>query len=110
MNRTPNNDFSGSVTDFHERVLPEGGALAGYAALIDRYGLAVPDPRTLSAIGQRHRITEKGGWRMFTPRHAPRADLQGHLTFALKYEGLDLAVLNRLFQVVGADAVAALMR
>ena len=110
MNRTPKNDFSGSVTDFHERVLPEGGALAGYAALIDRYGLAVPDPRTLSAIGQRHRITEKGGWRMFTPRHAPRADLQGHLTFALKYEGLDLAVLNRLFQVVGADAVAALMR
>ena len=69
----------------------------GYAALIDVYNLTVPFPRTLSAIGQRHRILEMGGWRVLTPRHAPSADLRGHLTFALKYEGVDLAVLKRLF-------------
>lgn len=104
------NEFSGPVTVYHDRPLPERGTPAGYAALIDRYALAVPYPRTLSAIGEHHRVGEQAGWRMFTPRHAPSADLEGHLTFALKYEGLDLAVLNRLFREVGAGAIAALVR
>ncbi len=110
MESRERNGFSGPVTVFHERPLPEIGTPAGYAALIDRYALAVPLPRTLSAIGRHHRVTEREGWRLLTPRHAPVADLEGHLTFALKYEGLDLAVLNRLFRAVGADAVAELVR
>lgn len=104
------NGFSGPVTVFHERPLPERGTPAGYATLIDRYGLAVPFPRTLSAIGQHHRVVERDGWRMLTPRHAPAADLEGQLTFALKYEGLDLAALNRLFRAVGAAAIEELAR
>ena len=104
------NGFSGPLAVFHERPLPERGTPAGYAALIDRYGLAAPLPHTLSAIGQHHRIIEREGWRMLTPRHAPDADLEGHLTFALKYEGLDLAVLNRLFRSVGAAAIEELVR
>ena len=66
-------------------------------------------PRTLSAIGERHRIVEQGGWRILTPRHAPVASLEGHLTFALKYEGLDLAVLKRLFLAVGPADVEAVV-
>lgn len=97
--------FSGPVTVFQERRLPETATPAGYAALIDAYGLAVPLPRTLSAIGERHRITEKEGWRILTPRHAPNPTLEGHLTFALKYEGLDLAVLKRLFLEIGPAAI-----
>ena len=104
------NGFSGPVTVFHERPLPERGTPAGYATLIDRYGLAVPLPRILSAIGEHHRIVEREGWRMLTPRHAPAADLEGHLTFALKYEGLDLAILNGLFRAAGAGAVEELVR
>jgi hypothetical protein len=104
------NGFSGPVTVFHERPLPEHGTPAGYAALIDCNGLAVPLPRTLSAIGRHHHVVEREGWRMLTPRHAPDADLEGHLTFALKYEGLDLAVLNRLFRAVGAAAIENLVR
>ena len=46
--------FSGPVTAFQERRLPETATPAGYAALIDAYDLAVPLPRTLSAIGERH--------------------------------------------------------
>lgn len=61
----------------------------------------MPSPRALSAIGERHRIIEKGGWRLYTPRHAPEATLENHLIFALKNEGLDLAVLNRLFLETG---------
>jgi Fic family protein len=110
MEKLPQNRFSGPVTVFHEKPLPERGTPAGYAALIDAYGLAVPLPRTLSAIGQHHRVKKQEGWRILTPRHAPPADLEGHLTFALKYEGLDLAVLNRLFSAVGAREIEALVR
>jgi Fic family protein len=110
MAEAAQNGFSGPVTVFHERPLPERATPAGYAALIDRYALAVPLPRLLSATGQHHRTVERDGWRITTPWHAPSPDLEGHLTFALKYEGLDLAVLNRLFHAVGADAIADLVR
>lgn len=102
--------FSGPVTVFQERRLPETATPAGYAALIDAYGLAVPLPRTLSAIGERHRIIEQEGWRILTPRHAPPPTLEGHLTFALKYEGIDLAVLKRLFLATGSADIEALVR
>jgi len=102
--------FSGPVTVFQERRLPERATPAGYSALIGAFDLQVPLPRTLSAIGERHRITEEGGWRIMTPRHAPHATLEGHLTFALKYEGLDLAVLKRLFLAAGASAIETLVR
>ncbi|MCH7794308.1 MAG: Fic family protein [Proteobacteria bacterium] len=101
--------FSGPVTVFQERRLPEKATPAGYSALIDAYDLSVPLPRTLSAIGERHRVVEEGGWRILTPRHAPHPTLEGHLTFALKYEGLDLAVLKRLFLTTGPAVIQALV-
>jgi len=102
--------FSGPVNVFQERRLPETATPAGYTALIGAYALAVPLPRTLTAIGGRHRIYEAGGWRIMTPRHAPHPTLEGHLTFALGYEGLDLAVLKRLFMTAGPDSVEAIVR
>ena len=110
MKLSHNHRFSGPVTVFQERTLPEKATLAGYAALIDAYALPVPLPRTLSAIGEHHRVKEEVGWRILTPRHAPSSNLEGHLTFALKYEGLDLAVLNRLFNAVDASTIEALVR
>ena len=110
MKHPKKNEFSGPITVFHERSIPERATPAGYAALIDRYSLAVPLPRILSATGEHHRTIERDDWRILTPRHAPPSDLQGHLTFALKYEGLDLAVLNRLFRATGATPIAALVR
>lgn len=101
--------FSGPVTVFHDRWLPERATPAGYAALIDAYELAVPLPRMLSATGERHRVIADAEWRILTPRHAPSPNLEGHLTFALKYEGLDLAVLKRLFSIIGPDEVEALV-
>lgn len=102
--------FSGAVSIFHDRRLPETAVPAGYAALVDAYKLPVPVPRTLSAIGTKHRILEQDGWRIYTPRHSPEASLEGHLTFAFKYEGLDLAVLKRLFLAVTEGDVAELVR
>lgn len=102
--------FSGPVTIFQEIRLPETATPAGYSALIGALALAVPLPRTLSAIGGRHRITLQDGWRIMTPRHAPPATLEGHLTFALKYEGLDLSLLKRLFLTTGPAPIEAIVR
>ena len=110
MNVVLQHRFSGPITVFQDRRLPERATLAGYAALIDACSLHVPLPRTLSATGERHRILEEGGWRLLTPRHAPRPTLEAHLTFALKYEGLDLAVLKRLFLAVDAAEIESIVR
>ena len=82
----------------------------GYAALIGAYELQVPLPLTLCAIGARHKVYEKNGWRIYTPRHEPQATLEGHLVFALKYEGLDLTILKRLFEVVLPADLEAIIR
>ncbi len=110
MDSASNNHFSGPVTFLQDRRLPERATPAGYSALIDAYGLEVPLPGTLSATGERHRTTKEAGWRILTPRHAPAPTFEGHLTFALKYEGLDLAVLKRLFCVVSAREIETMVR
>ncbi len=97
------------VNEFRERALPEAGTPAGYAALIARYDLAVPLPARLAAIAQRHHPTATDRWLMQTPRHAPGDDLTGQLTHALRYEGVDLAALSRLFRVVDAAEIAAIV-
>src|SRR6266849_1898236 len=102
--------FSEPVTTFHGARLPERATPVGYAALVDAYGLKVPMPRTLSAIGPRHKEYEQDGWHIYTPRHAPVASLEGHLTFALKYEGLDLLVLKSLFQAAGPGPIEAMVK
>ena len=102
--------FSGPVTTFLGRALPDKATPAGYAALIHSYDLKVPLPRTLLAIGERHKIKTEAGWRLLTPRHAPTADLEGHLTIALKHEGLDLAVLKRLFSALTPVEIESLVQ
>ncbi|PHZ86512.1 Fic family protein [Paremcibacter congregatus] len=104
------NPFSGPVTVFQERRLPEQARPVGYAALIDAYELAVPIPVRLTAIGLHHRIKEADNWLLLTPRHEPEASLEGHLIFALKYEGLDLAVLKRLLLTVGDEPIEEIVQ
>ncbi len=53
---------------------------------------------------------DEGGWRILSPRYAPDASLAGHLTFALKHEGLDLALFKRLFAATGPAPIVALVR
>ena len=102
--------FSQPVTAFRDQPLPVTATPAGYAALIDVFDLHVPLPRTLSATGDRHRFRTDGGWRIYSPRYAPPPTLAGHLTFALKHEGLDLAVLKRLFAATGPGPIEAVVK
>ncbi len=102
--------FSCPVRVFLERRLPEVATPAGYAALIDALALKVPIPVNLAAIGPRHKVYIQDDWHLYTPRHAPEPSLEGHLIFALKYEGLDLTVLKALFRIVGPAPIVAMVR
>ncbi|MGB3222739.1 MAG: Fic family protein [Desulforhopalus sp.] len=105
------NQKSRLKTVFHDfPPLEEGACLAGYSALIEAHDLKVPLPDFLCSIGKKHKKYAHGHWRMFTPRHKPEDTLYGHLTFALKYEGIDLAVLNGLFQIVEAGELEVIIR
>ncbi|NUN51933.1 MAG: cell filamentation protein Fic, partial [Planctomycetaceae bacterium] len=98
------------MTDFQGQQLPEPGRLAGYAALVNAFGLPVPAPSVLSLISLKHRRYDTPEWRVLTPRHAPAADAIGHLDFALRHEALDLGVLRALFDVLPAATVAGWVR
>ena len=103
--------FSCNVTDVINRVLPEKKvSLAGYAALLEAYELSVPLPDILAVISSKHTKYETDVWRVFTPRHAPEDSLYGQLIFALKHEGVDLAVLKALFDVVSAEKIEAMIK
>ncbi|MBD1422555.1 Fic family protein [Sphingobacterium chuzhouense] len=95
-----NNCFSQNITVFHGRSAPEAGYLAGYAALLSAFDLQLPLPDVLSIISHKHKHYTTPQWRIFTPRYQPEDTLMGHLTFALKYEGIDLGLLKKLFERV----------
>src|SRR5690606_3559388 len=104
-----NNEFSPNVAVFHERLTPEEGFLAGYAALINAYDLQVPLPDVLSIISHKHKQYTTEQWRVFTPRHRPDDTLTRHLTFAFKYEGIDLGLLKKLFERVSISELSELI-
>lgn len=98
-----NNHYSEVLRVFHERIVPEEGSIAGYAALMNRYDLHVPVPDILSIISRKHKYYQTQEWRVFTPRHMPEDTLIGHLTFTLKYEGIELGLLKQLFNTVALE-------
>lgn len=102
--------FSLKVNVFHGRTAPEEGMLVGYGAVIEAYSLAVPLPEKLSLISSKKRQYESDGWRVLTSRHEPEDNLFKHLVFALKYEGINLAILKKLFDVLPQHEVEALVR
>jgi Fic family protein len=102
--------ISQPVKHFHGLELPEPAIPAGYAALIERFNLAVPLPSRLAAIAERHHPKPTPYWKLQTPRHRPADTLEGQLVFALKWEGIDLGVLTALFKTVEPNEVAAIVR
>ena len=81
--------------------------VAGYAALIERYGLdIIPNwHRSLVTTSGIHRINSTGGVieEVYPPKYWPGETLGDHLEFALKYDGTNLALLAGLFEKVSAE-------
>lgn len=100
--------ISRTLSVFQERLVPEPHAyLAGYAALMDAYDLKVPSPEKLAAISSQHKKYKTKDWDVYTSRYTPEDTLRGHLTFALKYEGVNLAILYALFQKISPQEIEA---
>lgn len=85
-------------------------APVGYTWLIREYGLRLPRPHRTAAIGGKNRIRREGARAIYPEQYAPSPDLAGHLTFALKYEGLNLAVLHALYATVEAREIVHFVR
>lgn len=106
----PGDHLSRTAHTFHGRSLPEPGTPAGYAWLLERYGLRVPLPPRLAAVAMRHRPRATERWRLVSPRQAPDESLAGHLTFALEYEGVDLAVIAAMRDAIPDAENEAMVR
>ena len=80
---------------------------AGYAALIERYGIdVIPNwHRSMVTTSGIHRIDSSGGVieEIYPPKYWPGNSLGDHLEFALKYDGTNLAILASLFQKVAEE-------
>ena len=88
--------------------------VAGYAALINQYGLdVVPNwHRSLVTTSGIHRIDSTGNIveEVYPPKYWPGNTLGDHLEFALKYDGTNLAILADLFQAVAPEDFLSYVR
>ena len=105
-----NNSISQRITIFHGRVAPEEGNLVGYGAIIAHYDLKVSIPNMLALISQKKRQYKNREWQVYTPRHQPDETLFKQLVFALKYEGVNLLVLKKLFDVLDKNEIKDLVQ
>ncbi len=85
--------------------------LAGYALLIERYGLnAIPNwHKSIVSASGTHRITSIGSVieETYPSRYWPGDTPGDHLEFALKYDGTNLAILDRLLRKMAAREIIA---
>ena len=105
-----NNFFSLKITVFRGIKTPEEGNLVGYGAIIEAYKLAVPIPSQLALISLKKRKYTTENWKVLTPRHQPEDSLYKQLIFALKYEGLNLLVFKKLFEIVPQEEIESIIK
>ncbi len=87
----------------------------GYNALVDQYGLkALPHYRTseISGAARGQQLVESAApaHYRFETRYRPEATLPGQLEFALKYEGVNLEILDALFEATGPQEIEAWLK
>jgi len=100
------------IAVFHEKTIPEGTRLAGWAALVQAFAIQGPVRRP-SCVSEQHvrgSHREEGDWTVFDKRYWPGDTFADHLTFALRHEDIDLLVLKRVFEAVPQAEVEAIVR
>jgi hypothetical protein len=102
--------FSLQLSVFHGRTVPEDGVIVGYGAIIEAYKLAVPIPVKLTFISTKKRQFENNEWKVFPSRYLPEENLYKQITFALKYEGVDLLIFKKLFELLKKTELEAMIQ
>jgi hypothetical protein len=109
QNQLPDNDRVGT---FQEKTVPAEARLAGWAWLVQSFGVRAPVRRP-SVVSDQHvkaSSREAGEWTIYDKRYWPGEGFGDHLGFALRNENLDILVLKRIFEAVPQDTVAAFVR
>ncbi len=97
---------------FQNEPLPKNAELIGWSALVHTLRVAAPvqNPSCVSEKHIRGSSRNESAWNVYDKRYRPEATLKGHLTFAMRHEGMDLLVLKRTLQAVPESAVAEIVR
>jgi hypothetical protein len=109
---TQNQLSNDRIGTFQEKTVPPHARLAGWAWLVQSFGVRAPVRRP-SVVSDQHvkaSLREAGEWTIYDKRYWPGNSFGDHLGFALRHENLDLLVLKRIFDVVPQDTVAAFVR
>jgi hypothetical protein len=109
QNLAINSDRPGT---FQEKTVPAQARLAGWAWLVQSFGVRAPVRRP-SAVSDQHvkaSSREVVDWTIYDKRYWPGDSFGDHLGFALRHENLDLLVLKRVFDAVPQDIVVTFVR
>ena len=104
------NRFSLDLSVFHGRNVPSEGLVVGYGALIEAYQLPIPIPQQLAFVSTKNRQSETAEWKVYSSRYLPEETLYKQLSFALKYEGVNLLVFKRLFELLDSTELEEMLR
>ncbi len=102
--------FSLELSVFHGRNVPKEGVIVGYGAIIEAYKLPVPIPQQLAFISTKKRQSVTDEWKVYSSRYLPEETLYKQLTFALKYEGVNLLVFKKLFEVLDPNELTVMLQ
>ena len=105
-----NKHFSHKISVFHGRTAPEEGTLAGYGAIVETFNLPVPIPEKLVLISAKNRQYITSQWLVLTLRHKPKESLYKQLVFAIKYEGINLLIIKKLFEVLQEEEILEILQ
>jgi Fic family protein len=104
------NHFSLELSVFHGRNVPKEGVIVGYGAIIEAYKLPVPIPQQLAFVSIKKRQSETDEWKVYSSRYLPEETLYKQLIFALKYEGVNLLVFKKLFEVINPNELEVMLQ
>jgi hypothetical protein len=102
--------FSQQLSIFHGRIVPEDGVIVGYGAIIEVFKIEVPIPNKLSFVSSKNRQFENDEWKVYPVSYLPGENLYKQLIFALKYEGVDLLVFKKLFEMLSSVEVEEMIQ
>ncbi|MCB2196975.1 MAG: Fic family protein [Bacteroidetes bacterium] len=98
--------FSQHAPVFNGLKTPEEGFIVGYAAIIQSLDLQMPIPKPISLVCKYNKKYQNNDWQVLPNTYLPEDNIKDteivalykHLTFALKYEGVNLLFFKLLIQ------------
>lgn len=84
-------------SSIRERLMPVRASPAGYSGMIEALDLPLPLPRRLTCVSPRHQRMKENNVSIVPRSNWPGDTVVDHLVFALRYEGVNLLVLKKVF-------------